>query len=56
MIAVWVRAKYPDLTAGAYVSSPIMPTALVPLVSEKQYLNALSGGKTCRTVYMRILK
>ena len=30
MIVVWMRAKYPELTVGAYVSSPIFPTATVP--------------------------
>lgn len=30
MIIVWMRAKYPELTVGAYVSSPILPTETVP--------------------------
>ncbi len=33
MIVVWLRAKYPELTIGAYVSSPIIPTTLVPEIS-----------------------
>ena len=33
MIVVWLRAKYPELTIGAYVSSPTIPTAMVPQIS-----------------------
>jgi hypothetical protein len=56
MLAVWFRALYPDLTVGAYASSPIFPTTLVPKISEKLYSNAISGGKTCRSVVQALIK
>jgi hypothetical protein len=36
-IVAWLRAKYPTLSIGAVVSSPILPTTLAPLLNEKIY-------------------
>ena len=56
MLALWFRAKYPKLTVGSYASSPIVPSLLVPNVSMKLYSNVISGGKTCRSVLVALLK
>lgn len=56
MIALWFRTKYPKLTVGAYASSPIIPTLFTPNVSVKLYSNIISGGKTCRSVLVALLK
>jgi len=56
ILALWFRAKYPKLTVGAYASSPIIPNILVPNVSVKLYSNVISGGKTCRSVLVALLK
>ena len=56
MIALWFNALFPDLTAGIYASSPIVPTILTPNISQKLYSNTISGGRKCRSVMENLMK
>lgn len=54
-ITAFFQAKYPDLTVGAIVSSPLFLTTLAPKIQERLYSNINSGGKICVSIIKSIL-